>query len=92
MEKYYQRFRIDDHLKRYEGALTNLKLAGKYIPTQCPSLSMLFGADVRAWATGPDHFDEAVEYLEKHRLYELGLELWSGAEEYSVCHHFSNSP
>lgn len=53
---------------------------------------MLLGTDVRAWATGPDHFDEAVEYLEKHRLYELGLELWSGAEEYPVCHYLSNSP
>ncbi|KAI0253762.1 IKI3 family-domain-containing protein [Lactifluus subvellereus] len=28
LEKYYQRFRIDDHLKRYESALRNLSLAG----------------------------------------------------------------
>ncbi|KAJ6534029.1 pol II transcription elongation factor [Mycena vulgaris] len=28
LEKYYQRFRIDDHLKRHEGALRNLSLAG----------------------------------------------------------------
>jgi elongator complex protein 1 len=28
LEKYYQRFRIDDHLKRYESALRNLTLAG----------------------------------------------------------------
>ncbi|KAH8980756.1 IkappaB kinase complex IKAP component [Lactarius hatsudake] len=27
-EKYYQRFRIDDHLKRYKSALRNLSLAG----------------------------------------------------------------
>ena len=27
-EKYYQRFRIDDHLKRYKSALQNLHLAG----------------------------------------------------------------
>jgi elongator complex protein 1 len=28
LEKYYQRFRIDDHLKRYNSALRNLSLAG----------------------------------------------------------------
>lgn len=28
LEKYYQRFKIDDHLKRYEKALKNLSLAG----------------------------------------------------------------
>ncbi|KAJ7496599.1 pol II transcription elongation factor [Mycena latifolia] len=28
LDKYYQRFRIDDHLKRHEGALRNLSLAG----------------------------------------------------------------
>ncbi|KAG6878005.1 hypothetical protein C0993_000965 [Termitomyces sp. T159_Od127] len=28
LDKYYQRFKIDDHLRRYEGALRNLSLAG----------------------------------------------------------------
>ncbi|KAI0264133.1 IKI3 family-domain-containing protein [Gloeopeniophorella convolvens] len=28
LEKFYQRFRIDDHLKRYKSALQNLSLAG----------------------------------------------------------------
>ncbi|KAJ7750119.1 pol II transcription elongation factor [Mycena maculata] len=28
LDKYYQRFRIDDHLKRHDGALRNLNLAG----------------------------------------------------------------
>jgi elongator complex protein 1 len=28
LDKYYQRFRIDDHLKRYKSALKNLSLAG----------------------------------------------------------------
>ncbi|KAJ7188994.1 pol II transcription elongation factor [Mycena filopes] len=28
LEKYYQRFRIDDHLKRHDSALRNLNLAG----------------------------------------------------------------
>jgi hypothetical protein len=33
LEKYYQRFRIDDHLKRYKSALQNISLAG--IPNRC---------------------------------------------------------
>ncbi|KAF7350896.1 polymerase II transcription elongation factor [Mycena sanguinolenta] len=33
LEKYYQRFRIDDHLKRHDRALKNLNLAGSsYFP------------------------------------------------------------
>lgn len=28
LDHYYQRFRIDDHLRRYEKALTNLQFAG----------------------------------------------------------------
>lgn len=33
LDKYYQRFRIDDHLKRYESALKNLNLAGGCVIT-----------------------------------------------------------
>lgn len=29
LDKYYQRFRIDDHLRRYQKALRNLSLAGE---------------------------------------------------------------
>ena len=29
LDKYYQRFKIDDHLKRYRSALKNLSLAGQ---------------------------------------------------------------
>ena len=29
LDKYYQRFKIDDHLKRYQSALKNLSLAGQ---------------------------------------------------------------
>jgi hypothetical protein len=31
LEKYYQRFRIDDHLKRYERALENLSRSGAFL-------------------------------------------------------------
>ena len=30
LEMYYQRFKIDDYLKRYESALRNLSLAGTF--------------------------------------------------------------
>lgn len=33
LEKYYQRFKIDDHLKRHESALKNLSLAGACRPS-----------------------------------------------------------
>ncbi|KAF8963616.1 IKI3 family-domain-containing protein [Flammula alnicola] len=58
LDKYYQRFRIDDHLKRYESALKNLSLAG------------------------PERFEEAVTYVEHHRLYEPALSIWKGTEQY----------
>ncbi|KAF9529755.1 Elongator complex protein 1 [Crepidotus variabilis] len=58
MGNFYQRFRIDDHLKRYELALKNLSLAG------------------------PERFDEAVAYVEKHRLYSLALNIWDGTDRY----------
>ncbi|TFK50763.1 pol II transcription elongation factor [Heliocybe sulcata] len=58
-EKFYQRFKIDDHLKRYEKALTNLSLAGS------------------------EKFDEAMEYVEMHRLHELALALWKDTDRYA---------
>ncbi|KAI0752776.1 IkappaB kinase complex IKAP component [Daedaleopsis nitida] len=54
----YQRFRIDDHLKRHEKALTNLSRAG------------------------PERFDEAMAYVEKHRLYDHALSLWRETDKY----------
>ena len=60
LDKYYQRFRIDDHLKRHEKALQDLNEAG------------------------PDRFDEALAYVEKHRLYDAALGIWRGSEQYEV--------
>ncbi|KAI6007771.1 pol II transcription elongation factor [Pisolithus orientalis] len=57
---HYQRFRIDDYLRRYEKALRNLHLAG------------------------PTYFQEALDYIERHQLYEAGLEIWKGMEQYRV--------
>ncbi|KAL4071351.1 IKI3 family-domain-containing protein [Scleroderma yunnanense] len=57
---YYQRFRIDDHLRRYSKALSNINLAGAI------------------------YFQEALDYIERHQLYETGLEIWKGTEQYST--------
>ncbi|KAJ6488261.1 pol II transcription elongation factor [Mycena vitilis] len=59
LDKYYQRFRIDDHLKRHDGALRNLSLAG------------------------PNHFSDAVAYIEQHALYELATSIWKGTDQYN---------
>ncbi|EJD08171.1 IkappaB kinase complex, IKAP component [Fomitiporia mediterranea MF3/22] len=57
LPKFYQRYRIDDQLKRNPKALENLNLAG------------------------PDYFDEAILYIEKHRLYTSAFQLWKNDVE-----------
>ncbi|TFK44978.1 IKI3 family-domain-containing protein [Crucibulum laeve] len=65
--KYYQRFRIDDHLRRHESALRNLSLAG------------------------PEHFNEAVAYVERHQLYEPALSIWKGTDRYeTILEHYGD--
>lgn len=71
-----QRFRIDDHLKRYESALKNLGLAGR----RCVQFEFYF-PDA---ALGDDHFDEAIAYIERHQLYEIALSIWKGTERQNV--------
>ncbi|KAI0919135.1 hypothetical protein AcV5_002129 [Taiwanofungus camphoratus] len=60
LDHYYQRFKIDDHLKRHEKALVNLSLAG------------------------PERFDEAIEYVEKHQLYDHALSIWRKTDHYEA--------
>ncbi|KAJ7630747.1 pol II transcription elongation factor [Roridomyces roridus] len=59
LDKFYQRFRIDDHLKRHDTALKNIHLAG------------------------PNHFDEAVAYIEQHRLYGQAITIWKDTDQYN---------
>ncbi|KAI6112013.1 pol II transcription elongation factor [Pisolithus croceorrhizus] len=33
---------------------------------------------------GPTYFQEALDYIERHQLYEAGLEIWKATEQYSV--------
>ncbi|KAF9222466.1 pol II transcription elongation factor [Gyrodon lividus] len=60
LPQFYQRFKIDDHLRRHAKALSNLRRAG------------------------PDYFQEALEYLECHQLYEEGLAIWQDNEQHQA--------
>ncbi|KZT69682.1 IkappaB kinase complex, IKAP component [Daedalea quercina L-15889] len=60
VDPHYQRFRIDDHLKRYEKALKHLSEAG------------------------PERFDEAMTYVEKHQLYDAALAIWRSTAQYKA--------
>ncbi|KAJ3932076.1 MAG: IkappaB kinase complex IKAP component [Lentinula lateritia] len=57
-DKNYQKYRIDDLLKRYKSALNHLARAG------------------------PSHFDEAIQYIERHSLYQAALSIWSNSDRY----------
>ncbi|KAK7052844.1 putative elongator complex protein 1 [Paramarasmius palmivorus] len=59
LDTHYQRFRIDDHLRRHVSALENLNLAGA------------------------SRFEEAIEYAERHQLYDAALRIWKDTENYS---------
>jgi elongator complex protein 1 len=78
LEKYYQRFRIDDHLKRYKSALRNLHLAG--MPDRCD----FSRAQYRRYSSGPEHFDDLKAYVEKHQLYEEALEIFHETDKFPV--------
>ncbi|KAF9237879.1 pol II transcription elongation factor [Melanogaster broomeanus] len=60
LPQFYQRFKIDDHLRRYAKALSNLHHAG------------------------PNYFQEALEYLEHHQLYDEGLAIWQDSEQHQA--------
>jgi elongator complex protein 1 len=77
LEKYYQRFRIDDHLKRYKSALQNLSLAGL-------SSRHSFVSSLLVYALGPEHFDDVKAYVEKHQLYETALEIFAETDQFRV--------
>lgn len=78
LEKYYQRFKINDHLKRYELALQNLRLAGELLRGR-PFLKFNLKR-----STGPTHFEEAISYIEHHQLYQYALAIWKDSEQYNV--------
>lgn len=79
MEKFYQRFKIDDHLKRHTKALQNLSQAGTdMICAGVACFSVLI-------FIGPERLTEAFSYVEKHQLYSAALSIWKGTEHYNVC-------
>ncbi|KAL7317602.1 putative elongator complex protein 1 [Mucor circinelloides] len=60
-EKYYQRYKIDDHLKRYEKAIKNLSMAGD------------------------QHFDELLDYMQKHSLYHVAIEEYAHRKQQKLA-------
>ncbi|KAF5375529.1 hypothetical protein D9615_009198 [Tricholomella constricta] len=63
LEKYYQRFKIDDHLKRRESALRNLKLAGENYFDEASAyveLHQLYDEALRIWK-GTDRYNTILE-------------------------------
>jgi elongator complex protein 1 len=81
LSEYYQRFRIDDHLRRYEMALQNLSMAGEGSEgdSSCTGLNS---------TTGSQHFEEAMTYVERHKLYGVALSIWKNTPQYQVCLSF----
>ncbi|GLB37914.1 hypothetical protein LshimejAT787_0409650 [Lyophyllum shimeji] len=62
-EKYYQRFKIDDHLKRHESALKNLSLGGaRYFEEAIAYIEQhqLYDAALRIWK-GTDTYNTILE-------------------------------
>ncbi|KAG8883867.1 hypothetical protein FRB97_005705 [Tulasnella sp. 331] len=63
----YQKFKIDDHLKRYGKALQGLHDAGETSDLE--------------FIAGEAKSEEALAYVEKHQLYREALRVWPGDSE-----------
>ena len=70
MESNYQKFKIDEYLKRNKKALDHLRKAGN-----CRELDSLY--ELLHFLPGADHFEEAKAFVEKHNMYMDALLLWS---------------
>lgn len=73
LDKWEQRFRIDDHLGRRESALMNLRASGmswNHIPEQVFTF------------TGPERFEEASSYLARYELYDAAFRLYKDEPEH----------
>lgn len=83
----YQKYVIDNHLKRRDKAIAHLANAGMceapvslplaragYL-TKCSVFPLLLTSP------GPDHFDAFLEYMEEHSLYRNASELFPDGDE-----------
>jgi hypothetical protein len=73
LDKWEQRFRIDDHLGRKESALRNLYQAG-----QCKA-DTLKGRCIDL--AGSSRFEDAASYLARFELYDEAFKLYAGDQE-----------
>jgi hypothetical protein len=58
-------------------ALQNISMAGEM--TGDDSSGMGLNSD-----TGSDHFEEAMTYVERHKLYGIALSIWKNTPQYDV--------
>ena len=58
----------------------NLSFAGMSFNSFYLVLGILFLVRV-----GSERFEEAVNYIEKHQLYDTALDVWKGSDRYEVC-------
>lgn len=72
LEKYYQRYRIDDHLKRYEKALRNLSRCGNSFNFSLRK--KILRETFNNFNSGDEHFEELLQYMQQHSLYLTALD------------------
>lgn len=80
LDTHYQRFRIDDHLKRYAKALKNLSQAGKAKKDR-QTVSERRKAILTQQLPGDERFDELIVYMQQHALYMVALEQYGNKPE-----------
>ncbi|KAG6878289.1 hypothetical protein C0992_008296 [Termitomyces sp. T32_za158] len=89
LEKYYQRFKIDDHLKRYESALRNLGLAGAERFEEAMAyieLHALYDAALKIWR-GTDRYNPVLvlygDWLFERREFRQAASVFLEAQNFS---------
>ncbi|GBB99437.1 hypothetical protein RclHR1_03520017 [Rhizophagus clarus] len=97
--KYYQRFKIDDHLNRYEKALYNLSLAGENYFEQCLKYlqeHQLYKSAINIFANDNEKYKRVMEiygnYLsEKSNFEEAGLAYILAGNKLNALEAYKNS-
>ncbi|KAG6809392.1 hypothetical protein H0H92_000447 [Tricholoma furcatifolium] len=89
LDKYYQRFKIDDHLKRHESALRNLSLSGSNYFEEAMAyveLHNLYNAALRIWK-GSDQRNTVLElygdWLFERREFRQAASAFIEAQKFS---------
>ncbi|CAB4380600.1 unnamed protein product [Rhizophagus irregularis] len=97
--KYYQRFKIDDHLNRYEKALYNLSLAGENYFEQCVKYlqeHQLYKSAINIFANDNEKYKRVMavygDYLSKESNFEeAGLAYILAGNKLNALEAYKNS-